>query len=209
MAGEEKNPETGSGSGIKKNRKRFHRSLRIVTALIVLAALALWGVYMMSRPYDRTRTTYADFVVEEGEDTAAVAGRLVEEGIIKSASSFETLSKITFAGKFKPGIYYLSPSMDSLEILRTLQSGLSTSKGFTVPAGYTVLQLASALGRDGLADEQLFLKAAGSPEIGSLEILGENEEGLAGTDLIEGFLLPGDYAWSAEADESMMIVMML
>ncbi|MBR4431425.1 MAG: endolytic transglycosylase MltG [Clostridiales bacterium] len=209
MAGEEKNPETGSGSGIKKNRKRFHRSLRIVTALIVLAALALWGVYMMSRPYDRTRTTYADFVVEEGEDTSAVAGRLEEEGIIKSASSFETLSKITFAGKFKPGIYYLSPSMDSLEILRTLQSGLSTSKGFTVPAGYTVLQLASALGRDGLADEQLFLKAAGSPEIGSLEILGENEEGLSGTDLIEGFLLPGDYAWSAEADETMMIVMML
>ena len=209
MAGEEKNPETGSGSGIKKNRKRFHRSLRIVTALIVLAALALWGVYMMSRPYDRTRTTYADFVVEEGEDTSAVAGRLEEDGIIKSASSFETLSKITFAGKFKPGIYYLSPSMDSLEILRTLQSGLSTSKGFTVPAGYTVLQLASALGRDGLADEQLFLKAAGSPEIGSLEILGENEEGLSGTDLIEGFLLPGDYAWSAEADETMMIVMML
>ena len=209
MAGEEKSPETGSGSGIKKNRKRFHRSLRIVTALIVLAALALWGVYMMSRPYDRTRTTYADFVVEEGEDTSAVAGRLEEEGIIKSASSFETLSKITFAGKFKPGIYYLSPSMDSLDILRTLQSGLSTSKGFTVPAGYTVLQLASALGRDGLADEQLFLKAAGSPEIGSLEILGENEEGLAGTDLIEGFLLPGDYAWSAEADETMMIVMML
>ena len=209
MAGEEKNPETGSGSGIKKNRKRFHRSLRIVTALIVLAALALWGVYMMSRPYDRTRTTYADFVVEEGEDTSAVAGRLEEDGIIKSASSFETLSKITFAGKFKPGIYYLSPSMDSLDILRTLQSGLSTSKGFTVPAGYTVLQLASALGRDGLADEQLFLKAAGSPEIGSLEILGENEEGLSGTDLIEGFLLPGDYAWSAEADETMMIVMML
>ena len=209
MSAEAKSPETANGSGIVKDRRRFHRSLRVVTALIVLAALAMWGVYMISRPYDRTRTTYADFVVEEGEDTASVAGRLEEEGLIKSASAFETLSKITFAGGFKPGIYYLSPSMDSLEILKTLQSGLSTSKGFTVPPGYTVLQLASALGRDGLADEQKFLKAAGSPEIGSLEILGENEEGLAGTDLIEGFLLPGDYAWSAEADESMMIVMML
>lgn len=209
MAGNEKRSETGSGSGIEKNDKRFQRSLRIIAALIVLAALALWSVYMMSKPYDRTRTTYADFVVEEGDDTAAVAGRLEEEGIIKSASGFETLSKVTFAGQFKPGIYYLSPSMDSLQILRTLQSGLSTSKGFTVPAGYTVLQLASALGRDGLADEQIFLQAAGSPEIGSLEILGENPEGLSGTDLIEGFLLPDDYVLSAEADESMMIVMML
>ncbi len=209
MSAEAKSQETANGSGIVKDRKRFNRSLRIVTALMIIAALALWGVYMISRPYDRTRTTYADFVVEEGDDTAAVANNLEEEGLIKSASGFKTLSKLTFAAGFKPGVYYLSPSMDSLKILRTLQTGLSTSKGFTVPAGYTVRQLASALGRDGLADEEKFLKAAASPEIGSLEILGENEEGLSGTDLIEGFLLPGDYAWSAEADESMMIVMML
>ena len=196
MAGEEK-------------RKRFHRSLRVVTALIVLASLALWGVYMMSRPYDRTRTTYADFVVEEGDDIDAIAQHLGDQGVIRNPSHFIRLAKMTFAGDFKPGVYYLSPSMDSLTILRTLQSGLSTSKGFTVPAGYTLEQLASALDRDGLADKEKFLDAAASPDIASLEVLGENEEGLSGTDLIEGFLLPGDYAWSAEADESMMLIMML
>ena len=196
MAGEEK-------------KKRFHRSLRVVIALIVLASLALWGVYMMYRPYDRTRTTYADFVVEEGDDIDAIAQHLGDQGVIRNPSHFIRLAKMTFAGDFKPGVYYLSPSMDSLTILRTLQSGLSTSKGFTVPAGYTLEQLASALDRDGLADKEKFLDAAASPDIASLEVLGENEEGLTGTDLIEGFLLPGDYAWSAEADESMMLIMML
>lgn len=180
-----------------------------MTALIVLASLALWGVYMMSRPYDRTRTTYADFVVEEGDDIDAIAQHLGDQGVIRNPSHFIRLAKMTFAGDFKPGVYYLSPSMDSLTILRTLQSGLSTSKGFTVPAGYTLEQLASALDRDGLADKEKFLDAAASPDIASLEVLGENEEGLSGTDLIEGFLLPGDYAWSAEADESMMLIMML
>ena len=173
--------------------------------LIILAAVILWSVYMMSKPYDRTRTTYADFVVEEGDGLSVIAERLDEQKFIKSASRFETLGKITLAKDFKPGTYYLSPSMNSLSILRTLQSGLTTSKGFTVPAGYTINQLAAALDRDGLADREKFLEAAASPDLAQLEVLGENEEGLTGADLIEGFLLPGEYTLSADADETMML----
>ena len=189
--------------------KRFHRPLRIIAVLILLAALLLWYVYMMSRPYDRTRTTYADFVVEEGDDLSSIAEHLDEQKFIKKASNFEMLGRLTFKGSFKPGTYYLSPSMNSMMIMHTLQSGLTTSKGFNVPAGYTVAQLAKALGRDGLADEEAFLKAAASPDLAQLDVLGENKEGLKGADLIEGFLLPGEYALSTDADESMMIIMML
>ncbi len=192
-----------------KSIKRFRRPLRIITVLIILAALVLWSVHIISKPYDRTRTTYADFVVEEGDDLSAIAEHLDEQKFIKSSSRFETLGKITLAKGFKPGTYYLSPSMDSLSILRTLQSGLTTSKGFTVPAGYTINQLATALDRDGLADKKEFLKAASSPDLAQLEVLGENKEGLKGKDLIEGFLLPGEYTLSADADETMMIIMML
>jgi UPF0755 protein len=192
-----------------KSIKRFHRPLRIITVLIILAALILWSVYMMSKPYDRTRTTYADFVVEEGDDISAIAENLDDQKFIKSASRFETLGKLTLAKDFKPGTYYLSPSMDSISILHTLQSGLTTSKGFTVPAGYTVRQLATALDRDGLVDKDKFLKAAGSKDLAQLDVLGENLEGLKGADLIEGFLLPGEYTLSADADESMIIIMML
>ena len=193
----------------EKNIRRFRRPLRIITVLIILAAVVLWYVYMMSRPYDRPRTTYADFVVEEGDGLNTIAEHLDEQKFIKSASRFETLGKLTLAKDFKPGTYYISPSMDSLSILRTLQSGLTTSKGFTVPAGYTITQLAAALDRDGLADREKFLEAAASPDLAQLEVLGENEEGLTGTDLIEGFLLPGEYTLSSDADETMMIIMML
>ena len=193
----------------QKSIKRFGRPLRIITVLIIIAALILWFVYMMSKPYDRTRTTYADFVVEEGDGLSVIAEHLDEQRFIKSSSRFEALGKLTLAKDFKPGTYYLSPSMDSLSILRTLQSGLTTSKGFTVPAGYTIGQLAAALDRDGLADKDKFLEAAASPDLLQLDVLGENKEGLKGADLIEGFLLPGEYTLSADADESMMIIMML
>ena len=193
----------------EKSIKRFHRPLRIIAVLIILAALILWSVYMMSRPYDRTRTTYADFVVEENDGLSEIAEHLDEQKFIKNASQFETLGKLTLANDFKPGTYYLSPSMDSFSILSTLQSGLTTSKGFTVPPGYTIAQLAAALDRDGLADREKFLEAAASPDLAQLDVLGDNKEGLKGADLIEGFLLPGEYTLSADADESMMIIMML
>ena len=189
--------------------KQESKALKIIMALIILAAFVLWGVYMLSKPYDKTRTTYADFVVEEGDDLDSVAKKLDDQGFIKSASNFSFIAKISFSGDFRPGTYYISPSMDTLSILRTLQSGLTTSKGFTVPAGYTLEQLATSLDRDGLADREKFLEAAASPDIAQLEILGENTEGLTGTDLLEGFLLPGEYTLSADADESMMIIMML
>ena len=192
-----------------KSIKRFRIPLRIITVLIVLSALILWYVSMMSKPYDRTRTTYADFVVEENDGLSTIAEHLDEQKFIKSASRFETLGKLTLAKNFKPGTYYLSPSMDSISILKTLQSGLTTSKGFTVPAGYTVKKLAAALDRDGLADKDIFLEAAASPDLAQLDVLGENPEGLKGADLIEGFLLPGEYALSADADETMIIIMML
>ncbi len=192
-----------------KSIKRFRIPLRIITVLIVLSALILWYVSMMSKPYDRTRTTYADFVVEENDGLSTIAEHLDEQKFIKSASRFETLGKLTLAKNFKPGTYYLSPSMDSISILKTLQSGLTTSKGFTVPAGYTVKKLAAALDRDGLADKDKFLEAAASPDLAQLDVLGENPEGLKGADLIEGFLLPGEYALSADADETMIIIMML
>ena len=193
----------------EKSIKRFHRPLRIIAVLIILAALILWSVYMMSRPYDRTRTTYADFVVEENDGLSEIAEHLDEQKFIKNASQFETLGKLTLANDIKPGTYYLSPSMDSFSILSTLQSGLTTSKGFTVPPGYTIAQLAAALDRDGLADREKFLEAAASPDLAQLDVLGDNKEGLKGADLIEGFLLPGEYTLSADADESMMIIMML
>ncbi len=189
--------------------RRFRTPLRIITVLIILSALILWFVYMMSRPYDRTRTTYADFVVEEGDDLSRIAENLDDQKFIRNASHFETLGKITLSDGFKPGTYYLSPSMDAFSILRILQSGLTTSKGFTVPSGYTIAQLAYSLDRDGLADRKQFLKAAASPDLAQLEILGKNSEGLSGSDLIEGFLLPGEYTLSADADESMIIIMML
>ena len=196
----------------KSTVKRFKKTLRIIGILIFLSALVLWGVFMLSRPCDRTNATYSNFVVEEGETKADVAQNLYESGLVSKASRFELLSKISPKGTFRPGTYYLSPSQNSLEIIRVLTNGLTTSQGFTIPAGLTVEQIATELDRDGIADKDKFLEAAASPDLMEIEIIKEGLDehpDIKGTDRIEGFLLPTEYIMSSDVDESMLIIMMI
>lgn len=193
----------------ERRHKRFRWPLRIIFALIVLVLLALWGIYQLNKPYDRTDATYKSIVVEEGAGLSDVAKLLDDEGIIRKASRFELLSKLSFAGAFRPGTYLLSPSMDSFSIIRTLNKGLTTATGFTIPAGYTVEQIATALDRDGLADRDAFMEAASSSALSEMEILEDPTGELSGSDLVEGFLFPSEYSLSSEADESMMVIMMI
>ena len=197
----------------KPTVKRFRKPLRIIGIIIVLSALLFWGIFMLSRPCDRTDATYQNFVVEENDTRAQVAENLYESGLVSDASRFELFLKLTPSGTFRPGTYFLSPSQSSFEIIHALRSGLTTSQGFTIPAGLTLEQIATALDRDGIADKDKFLKAAASPDLKQIEILQEGLDehpDIKGTDLVEGFLLPTDYTLSSsDVDESMLIIMMV
>ncbi len=190
-------------------RKRFRIPLRIIAVLILLALADFACVEILSAPYDRTHATYSNFVIEEGDNASDVAAKLEDAGLVKSAARFKFVSRLTFAGNFRPGMYFLSPSMKSTAIINSFTKGLTTSRGFTLPAGYTVEQTAAALDRDGLADMDSFMKAASSPYLADIEILADESGKLKGSELVEGFLFPAEYSLSDEADESMMIVMMI
>ena len=151
----------------------------------MLVLLALLGIYQLNKPYDRTDATYKNITIPEGASKAAVAKKLEKEGIIRKASRFELLSKISFSGSFRPGMYFLSPSMDSISIIKTLHNGLTTQTGFTIPPGYTVDQIATALDRDGLADKAAFLEAVSSPGLSEMEVLSDPTGELSGSDLVE------------------------
>lgn len=196
----------------KNTVKRFRKPLRIIAVLLVLAAFALWGVNFLARPADRTNAAYYNFVVDENDSREQVAQNLYESGIIPNPSRFELLSKISMAGAFRPGTYFLSPSEDSFKIIHTLTNGLTTSQGFTIPPGLTVEQIASELDRDGFADKDKFMEAASSPDLLQIEILQDGLDQhpeISGADVVEGFLLPQDYTISSDVDESMMVIMMV
>jgi UPF0755 protein len=195
----------GEGSG-KRSRIRFRVALAVIAAVIAVSLILVFGVNVMARPYDRTCHTYSEFKVESGDKLPDTADKLEEAGFIGSASRFVVLNKILFKEKFKPGIYLLSPSMDSVAISDTMIDGMTTSEGFTIPAGYTVEQVAAALARDGFVDEKEFLKIARTFDFSDIDFIGND---IKGEDQLEGFMFPDSYSINSNADEIMIIVTIL
>lgn len=178
--------------------------LIVIVLAVVIAAIAIIGA--LSRPCDRTIATYKTVVVGEGDDLSIVAATLEDEGIVNNASAFSAVARISFSTNFKPGSYYLSPSMNAFAIARTMSNGITTSSGFTIPSGYNLEQIASSLARDGVVNKKAFLEAAASKDLQEISFIGKNK---LGSKQVEGFLFPGTYQIDSSADESMMIITML
>lgn len=175
--------------------------------LIVAVVFGFTFIFnMLSAPADRTDRTYRNFTVEEGEGIDAVSAKLEESKLIKNASAFSFISKITMNSDFRTGTYFLSPSMDSVQIAKTMVSGITTSQGFLIPEGYTVEQTAKALAQDSFASEEEFMEIAENADFSGFEFIGD---GVSGYERLEGFLMPGEYSIGSDADASMIITTML
>jgi UPF0755 protein len=190
----------------EKNIRRFRLPLRIICAVIIAAILFMCLINILSRPYDRTQNTYTSIIVEKSDSIEDIADKLQDSGIIESSGRFVLLNKLMFKEKPKPGMYFLSPAMSSVNIIKTMDEGLTTTDGFTIPDGYTVEQIAAALDRDGFVDENEFLRLADTFDFSEIEYIGND---LEGRDRLEGFLLPDDYSIDRNADEIMIIITML
>ena len=186
--------------------KRFQKPLLIITVMIavVFAVLILFNI--MVRPFDKTMSTYSNFTVEEGAGTADVAEGLEHAGIISNSRIFRLTSFMTLSNDFKPGTYYLSPSMDAVSIAKALCKGNITTNGFIIPDGFNIDQTFYSLARDGFGDEKAFMEAAADPYLSELEFIGTD---ITGSKQVEGFLMPGTYRLESGADEAMIIYTML
>ena len=197
---------TAAEAGKPGFHKRFQKPLLIITVMIavVFAVLILFNVLI--RPFDKTMSTYSNFTVEEGASTADVADGLEHAGIIGNARIFRFTSSMVLSNDFKPGTYYLSPSMDAVSIAKALCKGNITTNGFIIPDGFSIDQTFSSLARDGFGDEKAFMEAAADPFLSELDFIGTD---IKGSEQVEGFLMPGTYRLESGADEAMIIYTML
>ena len=193
-------------SGIARIHRKYYKPLCIIAVIIAVVFAVLIIFNIMSGPYDRTMNEYCSVTIEEGDDIDAAAGRLQDAGIVESASRFSLVSRLIFETSVKPGTYYLSPSMNSVNIAKAICRGNVYLNGFLIPDGFTAEQTFTSLARDGFGDRDAFLKAAADPFLQDIDFIGTD---VSGASQVEGFLLPGTYRLNADADESMIIMTML
>jgi len=166
--------------------KRFVRGLLAACAAGVLAAGAAALLYRLNSPSPGIPAGGVLFPVRPGESLRGIAGRLQQEGLVRSALFLQALARLTGTqGSYKSGYFRIQPGDSSVEVHNLLVSGYQEQVKVTIPEGWTLKKIAGYLEDKGVSTRAEMLAAASSPAL--LSRLGVPAENL------EGYLFPDTY----------------
>ena len=189
---------------MKKSAKKA-LTILIVILLILIALSAT--LLIINRPKDRNDNTFVIVKIEAGSSTDDIARALHKKGVISSVSKYKLVSKLwRYDGKYKAGSFSVSPSMRSSDIAQTISKGVSSTKNFTIPEGYTLEQITKKLDKEGIVNKDKFLDVARHGDFSKFSFL---KGAQSGDNHLEGYLFPDTYAVDLDADETQIITTML
>ena len=180
-------------------RKRLEKIVLFLAAAALLAVTHLYITFYTppsAAPESRTIS------IERGLSFRMIAEKLEKAGVVRDAESFSFAARILGAyKKVKAGEYEFTTNMTPMEVLEYLVKGRVKRYLVTVPEGYNIIEIASALEVAGLVQRQVFIARALDP--GLVKSLG-----LSGPTM-EGYLFPDTYAFNKGMSADEMIARMV
>ena len=197
----------------KSGFKAFFISLLIFLGLI--SAGAYFGYqYVQSslQPVDASSKQYVTVQIPEGANVQTIGSTLEKSGLIKHGVIFAFYAKYKNYSDLKSGYYNLQKSMSTEDIIHELQKGGTAEAqepalaNLTIPEGYTIDQIAQAVGqlqgdfKEPLTADAFLAKVQDDNFISQevtkypslLESLPTKESGVRYR--LEGFLFPATYS---------------
>lgn len=168
-------------------RRRSWRGLTAAGALV--GALLLVGgalFYSLNSPSPRIPAEGRVFRVRRGEGLGQIAGRLQQEGLIRSALFLQAIGRLTRSeSRYKSGYFNIRPGDSAIDVHNLLILGDQEQVKITVPEGWTLKRIARLLEEKGVCSREEMLAAASSPELlARLRVPGKS---------LEGYLFPDTY----------------
>ena len=199
-------------------KKKSHLKAFFISLLIFLALISAGGYfgyqYVQSSllPVDANSKKYVTVQIPEGANVQEIGSALENSGVIKHGVIFAFYAKYKNYSDLKAGYYNLQKSMSTEDIIKELQKGGTPEPqepllaDLTIPEGYTIDQIAQAVGqlqgefKEPLTADAFLAKvqddnfisqeAAKYPNL--LESLPTKESGVRYR--LEGFLFPATYS---------------
>ena len=201
----------------KKEKKSGFKAF-FISLLIFLALISAGGYfgyqYVQSslQPVDADSKQYVTVQIPEGSNVQEIGKTLEDAGLIKHGLVFSLYAKYKNYADLKSGYYNLQKSMSTEDIIHELQKGGTAEAQepvlatLTIPEGYTIDQIAQAVGqlqgdfKEPLTAEAFLAKVQDesfiSQEVAKypslLESLPTKESGARYR--LEGFLFPATYS---------------
>ena len=199
-------------------KKKSHLKAFFISLLIFLALISAGGYfgyqYVQSSllPVDANSKKYVTVQIPEGANVQEIGSALEHSGVIKHGVIFAFYAKYKNYSDLKAGYYNLQKSMSTEDIIKELQKGGTAEPqapslaNLTIPEGYTIDQIAQAVGqlqgefKEPLTAEAFLAKVQDdnfiSQEVAKypnlLESLPTKESGARYR--LEGYLFPATYS---------------
>lgn len=177
-----------------------------LTAIGLFCFLILYILSALS-PMATKRGAYDVVVAIPPEATARQAGEILKQDeLVRSSLVFSLYARWKGEdGRIKAGEYRLSNGLSTPEILRELVHGRLNVQSFTIPEGFTTVQVADLLVAQGLINrEKFFLAVAGeSFPYSFIQDLPDSDRRL------EGYLFPDTYQVTRGSSENSIVDLML
>ena len=199
-------------------KKKSHLKAFFISLLIFLALISAGGYfgyqYVQSSllPVDANSKQYVTVQIPEGSNVQEIGSALENAGVIKHGVIFAFYAKYKNYSDLKSGYYNLQKSMSTEDIIKELQKGGTPEPqepslaDLTIPEGYTIDQIAQAVGqlqgefKEPLTAEAFLAKVQDdnfiSQEVAKypnlLESLPTKESGVRYR--LEGYLFPATYS---------------
>ncbi|MFC3802099.1 endolytic transglycosylase MltG [Cohnella sp. GCM10012308] len=189
-------------------------SFLIALGLVALAAASiLFYVWNGLRPPGSSDQAVR-VTISKGMGAKKVGETLEAQGLIRNTFLFSMWLKYKNEGsRFQAGDYDFKPGMTNGEIVAKLNNGETVAAEtirFTIPEGFTVVQIADRLAKEGIIDKDKFMNAARNPSQfanSTWTKLIPTDDGLRYP--IEGYLFPETYEMKKGSTESDIIDRML
>ncbi|WP_081417243.1 endolytic transglycosylase MltG [Paenibacillus sp. Soil522] len=201
-----------TSSGPKRSRITLWVILILLGLTIVGAGSIAFYVWNSLQP-----TAAGDvqkFDIPKGTSANEVADLLEQQGIIKNSFIFKYYLKLNDQGaRFQAGVYELSPGMDNDAIIAKLNAGETVAAEtirFTIPEGFTVLQMADKLAAEKLIDKNKFIGLVASQKTwGDAEAVRSIPDNKELHQRLEGYLFPETYELKKGSTEEDIIKRMV
>lgn len=127
------------------------RHVFIIGLFVLLAALGTASFLYALAPREGGEAGAVRFEITSGEGAYRIAERLMQSGLIRSATGFYLVSLATGAAfELKPGAYELAPRMSAYHMARELAAGPDPDREITVREGMTKFEIDALLAEKGI-----------------------------------------------------------
>jgi len=190
---------------INKIKRYFHRiekrhlwiGANILALILILLILAtLYTIFMP------LRTGEVIVRIKQGDSTKAIASKLKQSHVIRSAFWFDVLARLTESDRhLKAGRYVFGGNVSIMQTIYKIREGRSTLIHLTIPEGFSLYQTLKQMERSGFGSYDSLLAIATDPKV---------VKRLTGFEwkTLEGCLYPETYAFDPDVKPEEVFSMM-